>query len=646
MRGYRAMAATVMTSLPLAGRTVRCASDAPAAQMAAFLLSDLGAEVSQAPPGGPAEIGGLGSPAGAVRVSPYGERGRFAGGPPHHSAVEAVAGAQMAQYTYSPGPAYLVSPYSTVAQALLAAISAVAAMLVPVAVARTVSALQGLLAINEGFYVFGPEHEADRFMHSPRGQTPTYSTYRAADEWIFIGASTTTFMIKVLQALGLDEILDDPRLHGGAHALRASDIGRELWQRIEPIIRANKRDHWLELFEQIKVPAGPVLTMEEALAHPQIKVAGLAEAGEPIGRLTQLTQVSRHGDATPRTPQPAGRLPLSGLRVVELAGYIAGSYTGRLLADLGATVVKIEPPDGDPFRSNGYGFVAWNRGKRSIALNLRDSADRARLFALVAEADILVTNYRPEALTRMGVGREELFGVNPGLIHCTLSAFGESGPLAHLPGFDPVVQAFAGIMKRQGGDGEPVKPQMAATDYLSAMLATLGILAARADQVQRGGGFVVRTSLLAAALLLNADAYDDVRAGRPYTRGGRDFKGPRPLDGLHAARDGWLLTAAEEREDARPEAMRYLESGLAGDPVEAAIAALSRFGVPSVPAIDPWKLTEEPHLADNRLWITIEQPGLGALTMPASVLGSGQVTAAPDCGQDNDVAAVWEGVAR
>jgi len=631
---------TAFAEKPLATRTFRISSSGPAARIARLVLGDLGGRLVETAPGAAADIADAGSPGLLVSLSPFGARGRFAESPAHHSAVEAIGGAQMAQYTYTPGPAYLVSPYSTVAQGLLATIAALAGQISPPHRPASVSALQGLLAINEGFYVFGPIPEPDRFTPSPRGQTPVYSTYRAADGWMFLGASTTSFMIKVLQALGLDDVLNDPRIHElGARALRIPDLGGGLWEQIGPIIRDKPRQHWLDLFEAIKVPAGPVLTMEEALAHPQLQVAGLVEPGEPIGRLKGSTQVTRRGDAAPRSPRARGPRPLSGLRVVELAGYIAGSYTGRLLQDLGASVVKIEPPDGDPFRSNGYGFVAWNQGKRSLALNLREPAAKARLLGLVGEADILVTNYRPEALARMGVGREDLFAINPGLIHCTVSAFGETGPLAHLPGFDPVVQAFAGIMKRQGGDGEPVKPQMAATDYLSAMLATAGILAARSQQLDEGGGYVVRTSLLAAALLLNAEGYEDVRTGRQYVRGGRDFKGPGPWNSLYAARDGWLLTVAGESALISAESV---SSAVDGVNVDAAIARLQALGVPAVPCIDPIAMPAEQHFIDNQLWIGIEQPEMGRLTLPAPVLGPARSEPAPACGADNERAELWE----
>jgi crotonobetainyl-CoA:carnitine CoA-transferase CaiB-like acyl-CoA transferase len=633
---------------PLDGLRVRSAARSAAAEVAEFLLADLGATVVRVPGGAPADLSDLGreGPAATngVLLSAYGSRGRFAGGPEHHSAVAAVGGALIAQYTEAPGPAYLVTPYSTVGQALLSVAALLARVVYPEYGAPEVSGLHGLLALQSGNYVVGPESDPARFRHSPRGQWPTYASYRASDDWLFIAASTQTFMIKVLQVLGLDDVLADPRTHNGPRALRGTDIETALWERIGAVVRSGSREHWLRVFADSGIPAGPILTMEEALAHPHIREAGLAEPGEPIGRLTRSSAVEPRGAARPRLTEHRGPLPLSGMRVVELAGYIAGSYVGRILADLGADVVKIEPPDGDPFRPIGYGFVAWNHGKRSLSLNLRAAVDRDRLLALVRDADILITNYRPEALDRMGVGRDHLFAINPALLHCTVSAFGEGGPLARLPGLDPVVQGFAGLQKRQGGDDDPVKSQMAATDYLSGMLGAIGVLAGRYAQLTHGGGAVISTSLLAAALLCNESAYAEVRAGRSYARGGRDFKGPHPLNGLHATSDGWLLTVLPDAGPAAfPAALRYLEGDVSKEARPAAVERLRQMGVPAVPCLDPDEVLLDPHFVDNALWITIEQPDLGTLTLPAPVLGPGERTCpAPACGQHNDLPSLWQ----
>jgi len=627
---------------PLAGRTFRTNGGAAAA-VASFVLADLGARVVEVAPDAAADFGS-GATAHTVVLSPYGSAGRLAGGPDHDSAVEGIGGAMMAQWTYAPGPAYLVTPYATTGQGLLAVAALLSRCLLAAAAPLPISGIHGIFAIQAGAYAYGAGQDPDRWRHTPRGQTPTYSTYLAADDWIFVGASTLPFTIKVLQLTELDEVLADPRAYAGPQPFQGTTLEQELRERITAIIRGRTRQEWLARFRSAGVPAGPVLALEEALAHPQLAAAGLIEPGAPTGMLTRLTQVEQHGDAAPRLPGSRGPLPLSGLRVVELAGYIAGSYAGRLLADLGADVVKIEPPDGDPFRRMGFGFAAWNHGKRSLALDLRSAAGRERLLSLVGGADILITNYRPEALDRMGVGREALFAVNPALLHCTISAFGETGPLALLPGFDPVVQGFAGLQKRQGGEGEPVKSQIAATDYLSGMLATIGVLAARLSQQEYGGGQVVRTSLLAAALLLNDGAYAALRQGKPYLTGGRDYPGPGPLNSMHAVRGGWLLTVAP---DAAPDgriatALRYLAEGVREETLDQAIDRLQSFGVPAVPCIDPEALTAEPHFTENGTWLTVEQPDLGPVTFPAPVLGPSLNTdAAPSAGEHNAVEQLW-----
>jgi crotonobetainyl-CoA:carnitine CoA-transferase CaiB-like acyl-CoA transferase len=228
---------------PLAGRTFTSASRAPAAEIATFLLADLGATIQLRPTGSSADLADRASDTNVARVvlSPYGVHGRFADAPAHHSAVEAVGGAHVAQYTYAPGPAYLVTPYSDVAQGALTAAGLIASEVEASRSRRTVSALQGLLALQAGFYAFGAERES-RFDSTPRGQSPTYSTYQAADDWIFIGASTTPFMIKVLQATGLDDVLAQEGVAEGPRAFRNnSGLAAQVWERIGAEMRRHPR---------------------------------------------------------------------------------------------------------------------------------------------------------------------------------------------------------------------------------------------------------------------------------------------------------------------------------------------------------------------------------------------------------------------
>src|SRR5689334_23619708 len=131
------------------------------------------------------------------------------------------------------------------------------------------------------------------------------------------------------------------------------------------------------------------------------------------------------------------RPPLHGVRVIDLTSYIAGSYAATMLADLGADVVKVESLEGDSFRELP-GFYAWNRGKRSIALNLKTPDGRAVIERLARDADVVMENMRPGVADRLGVGDRALRALNPRLIYCSTTAFGSSGPYVDRPGFDPL----------------------------------------------------------------------------------------------------------------------------------------------------------------------------------------------------------------
>jgi CoA:oxalate CoA-transferase len=141
--------------------------------------------------------------------------------------------------------------------------------------------------------------------------------------------------------------------------------------------------------------------------------------------------------------------PLDGVRVIDVTSYIAGSYAATMLADLGADVVKVESLEGDSFRELP-GFFAWNRGKRSIALNLKTPDGRAVVERLARDADVVMENMRPGVADRLGVGEATLRAINPRLIYCSTTAFGSTGPYVDRPGFDPLLQGLAGIMALQG----------------------------------------------------------------------------------------------------------------------------------------------------------------------------------------------------
>lgn len=204
---------------------------------------------------------------------------------------------------------------------------------------------------------------------------------------------------------------------------------------------------------------------------------------------------------------------LEGVKVVDLTGYIAGSYAAMMLADLGAEVVKVESPEGDSFRELP-GFFGWNRGKRSISLNLKEPDGLAIVHRLATTADVVMENMRPGVADRLGVGYADLRAINPRLIYCSVTAFGGDGPYRDRPGFDPLLQAMAGIMALQGFGGPPQYVRIAITDYYAAALACQGVMAALYAREKTGRGQRVETSLAHAALALQSGNVADY-PGRP-----------------------------------------------------------------------------------------------------------------------------------
>ena len=253
------------------------------------------------------------------------------------------------------------------------------------------------------------------------------------------------------------------------------------------------------------------------------------------------------------TPSTSPQGPLAGIRVVEICTTIAGPACGRLLADFGADVIKIEPPDGDPVRQMGNHVGAVSlysasilRGKRSIVLDLKTDAGRALAQSLMERADVVLENNRPGVLERLGLGYATLAKAKPDIIYARISGYGQDGPSAHLPGYGAICEAFGGVRHMTGDpDRPPSRVALATTDYLTSVYTAFGILAALRHRDQTGEGQVVDVALYEAAFSQMESvvpAFD--KLGQVPMRQGPNLPSMAPNSLYPTADGGYVLIAA------------------------------------------------------------------------------------------------------
>lgn len=256
---------------------------------------------------------------------------------------------------------------------------------------------------------------------------------------------------------------------------------------------------------------------------------------------------------TPGAPTPTG--PLAGLLVADFSRILAGPYATMLLADMGAEVVKVEGPDGDDTRTwmppvrdevSTY-YLGVNRGKRSIALDLRDEGDAAVARELAHRADILIENFKPGGMAKYGLDFDSVRAANPGIVYASISGFG-SGAGRHVPGYDLMVQAISGLMSLTGDpDGPPYRAGISVFDVMAGNHATIGILAALRHRDATGHGQHVEVNLLSSALtgLVNHSSAYAAAGVVPY-RMGNAHPSVFPYEPLPTADNDLIITAAND----------------------------------------------------------------------------------------------------
>jgi crotonobetainyl-CoA:carnitine CoA-transferase CaiB-like acyl-CoA transferase len=583
--------------------------------------------------------------------------------PPDEALVGAATGAQAMQWSWDRAPVWLVTPIVGYMTGMLAALGVTAALLARRrgAPGQTVevSGVGASFALNSGTYVTGRETRGSLSQFGdPRGQIATYSLFRALDGWLFIGALTPAFLVNLMTVLDRVDLLADPRLQAPPLAFGVPEIKELVRRELDPILARRPAAEWVRILRQADIPCGAVRTREDALRDEDARALGLVvPVDDPIlGAAWQTSGPAQFSDTpivapgpaplpgadteaicgagrAPRRPAPPGpaarppRTCLDGIRVLDLASFIAGPFCPMLLADLGAEVLKVESPDGDPFRMAAFGFVGWNRGKRSIVLDLKRPEGRDVFLDLVRRADVVVDNFRGGVMDRLGIGWDALRAVNERLVHTSITGYGSSGPLATLPGFDPIFQAGSGLMAAQGGADDPVFHMIAYTDYSAGTLGALATVAALLAREGTGRGQRVDVSLFRTGYVTQAAETTDGEVG------GRDHRGPAACRRIYACGDGWICIAASRAEEAAALGrLAGADVGLgdrADGPAAVAIArlladlsradALERLanaGVPAAPCRGFQELFTEPSFRESGAMIEQIHPALGALLMP------------------------------
>jgi CoA:oxalate CoA-transferase len=350
----------------------------------------------------------------------------------------------------------------------------------------------------------------------------------------------------------------------------------------------------------------------------------------------------------------AAHRPLAGVTVVDLTRVLAGPYCTLVLAELGARVIKVERPGpGDDARSIGpfiHGvsayFMSLNRGKESIALDLAADADRAIFAKLVARADVLVENYRPGVLAKLGFGWDVLHARHPRLVLASISGFGQTGPYAPRPAFDMVVQAMGGVMSLTGHPGgPPTRVGTSIGDITAGLFGASGILAALYERATTGVGRWVDVAMLDSqvAILENAIARYAATGEVPGPLGAR-HPSIAPFAAFRARDKHLVVAAGHDSQFAKlcetleaPELLadprfatipeRVANADVLGEEVEKRLAArdvadwLSRFeraGVPCGPLNDVAAVVADPHVRARHMIVSVDDPVAGRLEMPGN----------------------------
>ncbi|HVM64383.1 MAG TPA: CoA transferase [Acidimicrobiales bacterium] len=605
-------------------------------------------------------------------ISAFGPASRYAAFPGYEGVVAAVTGHMMGLDVLNgalpgqdrAGPIYTAVPVASFAAAQLAVHGVLAALHARDVTGRgdrvSTSLVQGLAAVlMRQEMPRGEAHGAPRATPEMNaGVELCFMTAQCADgRYLQMCARQDHHFRAWLEVVGLAHRLDEPRYARAPMGIATLDDIAALDAEIRERMRARTSSEWMEAFIANDIGADPFLTPDEFLAHPQMtgngRVVAVSDAHgttTQVGTLASFATtpgtigrgapgVGEHGavrfpDRPAREARAAPEHPLSGVTVVEMAYFIAGPLAGALLAEMGARVIKIEPPGGDPFRRLGLQFAKTVHGKESIVLDLKAPGAGEVVGELAARADVFVHTFRPGVAERLGIDAATLLARNPRLVYVHGTSYGSKGPWAGRPAFHSTPSALAGSGILQAGEGNPPVDD-SYPDPCSALGVATAVLLGLQARARNGTGDVVETTMLTTTAYAMSPFLVRYPGAPPWRLPDRGQHGTSARHRLYRCQQGWAFVGCVTDDDwdavastleLPPDARTGDDSAVAsavGEVLRTAPAAVwqRRALAAGAPVVAVSDVPKEAWMEDEKLLIEASHPAFGDYWRPPVRVG-------------------------
>jgi crotonobetainyl-CoA:carnitine CoA-transferase CaiB-like acyl-CoA transferase len=589
--------------------------------------------------------------------------------------IEAQYGMQHFQEGIRQGPVFLGWPHATYGAAWMLQIGILGALFERERTGSgqtvTTSLLDGAAILQNVRWLGGdklgpPLLTGSRITTRDNNLRIVVSLFECGDgNWIQVHTGPRGAFDRMLKVVGRDDLaLENAGLHVLGIPLEPA-IAKDLWGHLDRTFKTNTTDYWCDMLAKAEVCCMPALKPGDALWLKQMEVNGLVDIAPDgqrmLGKVVKYERTPIEIDRVIPAPgehnallladgngkarngagvtspkgephrlsgalPPAKRIgPLDGILVLDFGAYMAGPFANRLFADLGARLIKVEEYGGDPMRGPQLRLLLGvQRGKESIAIDLKSAEGRAVVHDLVRKADVVHNNMRAGAMDRIGMGVEELRSLNPRLIYCHSSGYGNAGEWSRLPTFEPLHSALTGMLCRTGGEGNPPDHYLTHMDYGCGLTSCAMVLAALVECERSGVGQYLEVPQTGAGLLAMSDVHGHKESKSETFPLDHEQRGHAPTNALYRTADGWLVIACySDREwdgvrrglgiadpqwpryaDARQERLdasataRAIEAALGPLTTAAALRRLGAEGVPCTPpaTFEPEELIVEPAL--------------------------------------------------